>query len=412
MTCPGINGTCCAPRSSRSSNTVLTDSGLCQECETASTTMPSTPCSIDQAYIHDPILGYIAAWRDVSRKTEISHIVSNHFDRESIDAAKKLLWEKCSVDIIGAMPGRRDTDDRSRKVAHIDDIFDAMRKLDDADSLPNMAVTAHQLRLLPKAAPGELLSISVVERLDRFDHIVTSIVSRLDDLSNENSRLRDSSSLPLPTINIDSQLHGSTSTTTASYAGVTNKTKQKKKKNPAIVIMPDNSDPSYVTPVVSAPSAPTSLTRLPGLEQLLVPRDDSMSRDNSLSRDKDGFALSSNEKRRNQRVNARRKKAIAGTAAWYGTLRGDPPNRDVYIYRVHMEATIEDLRKFAISQDLTIKKLSDISNPEYDTKSYILTVPATQLDKSLNPDTWPEGICVRRYFPPRNKAATDKSSSI
>ena len=106
---------------------------------------------------------------------------------------------------------------------------------------------------------------------------------------------------------------------------------------------------------------------------------------------------------------ARKKKIISGTKTGdkFKTLRGNEPNRDIFIYRVHKDTKMADLQEFAVSEGFTVRKLTDVSDlSRWHTQSFILTVPVSQLEKALAPDSWPEGIYVRRHFSPRKLVDT------
>ena len=69
-----------------------------------------------------------------------------------------------------------------------------------------------------------------------------------------------------------------------------------------------------------------------------------------------------------------------------------------------LTTTQDDVREFLNNEDIEIRDLDVISDPKWLTKSFKVTVAASQLQKVLDAN-WPEGICVRRFFPPRSKSA-------
>ena len=117
--------------------------------------------------------------------------------------------------------------------------------------------------------------------------------------------------------------------------------------------------------------------------------------------------MQSAAKRKFKRAEVRKQKIISGTAGQFKSLKGDEPSRDVFIYRAHKDTTEDDLKEFAETEGFKVRNLTDVSDLEkWHTQSFILTVPISQLDKALNPDSWPQGICVRRHFPPKEKVVS------
>ena len=94
-----------------------------------------------------------------------------------------------------------------------------------------------------------------------------------------------------------------------------------------------------------------------------------------------------------------------GTGADYKSLGGVETNTDVYIFSVTKTATIEDLKDYVSTNlKLTVVDLSVVSDETWNTKSFKLSVPVSQLDTALNA-AWPTGICVRRWrYVPRKRA--------
>ena len=105
-TCPGVLGTYALHRSSRSKPIELLPDGLCKDCHDyvsaekneSSQNMPTfTGSAQGEDIVFDSVLGYLAAWRDSCRKSDLVHLVSNHFDSMTIENAKKVLWSSSSA---------------------------------------------------------------------------------------------------------------------------------------------------------------------------------------------------------------------------------------------------------------------------------------------------------------------------
>ena len=102
---------------------------------------------------------------------------------------------------------------------------------------------------------------------------------------------------------------------------------------------------------------------------------------------------------------------IKGTGEEYRSLGGVEATREIYIYRVCKGAKPEDLKDFATNKvNLDVRDLTLVSDPTWDTQSFKLSLPASQLDAALKAD-WPAGICVRRWwFSPHKRGVVESQN--
>ena len=343
------------------------------------------------------MLGYIASVRNNSRKNDIVHLVSSFFTGPVIENAKKVLWEECSGDILGLLTRRKNTEERTSQRANVEDILDALGKLDEASSMPIFAVISDDLNLIPKVKPGELAEYSVVDRLSSLEDKVNRLCNTVATLSNENAALKE---------------RISRQPVTAAPRGV----------NPWITVTPPTPPCDPVLPsvlVTSVQSRPPAVNRRPPLKENMnrgpgiscpsgnqasaathasaypMPDDGS---DGALRAEDPEFVLPPEQQKRIERAKRRRQATVfKGKGDEFRSLGGVEANRDIYVYRVCKAATLDDLKDFAKSEaKLDVKKVSLVSDPEWDTQSFRLSIPASQLDTALNAP-WPAGICVRRW---------------
>ena len=430
MVCPGINGTCSGRggRVTRRTQSVTNETSvLCDACSAqlhntdgGDRTVPHTAMAAmsQNDYIFNPLLCYVVSARNNSRKNDIAHLVSGFFSAEAIENAKTELWNNASHDIIGTELRRRNTDDRSSKEAHVQDIIDALRKLEDADALPLFAVTSDQLAQLPRSQPGELLDYSVSDRVARLETKLNRVIETVDFLSNENAALRDKMSssettAPLVRVTVDppTPVIRDQSPDVASVEPQTASEKQKSFAKAAA------EKPAKRHKARKPNNTKTDSKMMNTREHCLNPLGNLRSILGSLagsntslySNDTDGFQLPNEQTRRmrraDQKPTKRRHNVITGKGTQFKSLKvGAEPNRDIYVSRVCLTTTQDDVREFLNNEDIEIRDLDVISDPKWLTKSFKVTVAASQLQKVLDAN-WPEGICVRRFFPPRSKSA-------
>ena len=124
------------------------------------------------------------------------------------------------------------------------------------------------------------------------------------------------------------------------------------------------------------------------------------------SQDSEGFRIPKYVLKKQQQQSSRRHKIITGSANQRtGTFKGAPePNRDLFIFRVMRDATVDDMKQYLASEGFHVKSLHLVSHPESKFQSFRLSVPASEFKDLFNDTLWPEGVRIRRYVPRRNEA--------
>jgi hypothetical protein len=153
---------------------------LSTQAESPSTGTDQSTESPSEITVFDPVLCYLASARDRSKKIDTIHLASAYFADSLIIRAKTKLWESSPAGIIGDFVNRKNTDGRSSKEAHVQDILDAMNKLDDMERIPTFAVKSDELYLLPKTSPNELLEYSVTERVSSVEEKLRRLAEAVD----------------------------------------------------------------------------------------------------------------------------------------------------------------------------------------------------------------------------------------
>ena len=81
------------------------------------------------------LLTYASFYIHNSSITNIKKIIDGFYDNEDIITAKKLLWEVAGSKL-SSYSERKTTENRTSAEANINDIFEALQKLDSIESLP------------------------------------------------------------------------------------------------------------------------------------------------------------------------------------------------------------------------------------------------------------------------------------
>jgi len=115
----------------------------------------------------------------------------------------------------------------------------------------------------------------------------------------------------------------------------------------------------------------------------------------------DNFHETSHAIKKQRRLENKRRRVIQGSRT-AGSVRGAPePCRDAFIYRVDPDTTTEMMRQYISDNEINIKSLECVSNPNAKFKSFKLTTTVSKFKELFNADLWPEGIMIRKYIPPR-----------
>lgn len=110
----------------------------------------------------------------------------------------------------------------------------------------------------------------------------------------------------------------------------------------------------------------------------------------------DGFRLPYSQ----QKKGLRRNHTTCGTGENNGTVKGNPPTRSLFIYRVSKSVTTDDMRSF-LRNHVSVLDLQVMSNDLARNKSFKLQVTSTDVAKLFDPAFWPAGIGCRFFRPHR-----------
>ena len=109
--------------------------------------------------IVQPMLTYIVYALQSGTADKVKNAVLGYFANDQIQGAKDCLWENCNTPIIGDKQRRKDSSVRSDKEANVQDIINAISKLDEKEKMPCFAIDAYSLYMIPRSHPEELCDI-------------------------------------------------------------------------------------------------------------------------------------------------------------------------------------------------------------------------------------------------------------
>ena len=141
----------------------------------------------DKFFINE-LLAYLCHYVHNSTITNIKNIIVGFYSFEEIVKAKKLLWE-LGKDHLDAYIERRTTDRRTCSEASLDDIVEAVKKLDMSSNLPNFV--AKNIANIPNNQPEELNLMYIVKRVNSLENKISTIDEVLINNESHNEIIKD-----------------------------------------------------------------------------------------------------------------------------------------------------------------------------------------------------------------------------
>lgn len=368
-------------------------------------------CTITEQKKHiticDPVLAYVVFAMNSGTQEAIKNAVLGHFTSVQILTAKNALWTNVDNETIGKLINRKTTQTRKVEEANVADILCAIAKLDKADVMPNVVISATDLGLIPRAHPEELNNISLCDRLVKIEHRINEMQGRILRNSTEihditSKRKQENAEDPVPSqlqqveIDIpDPPVPSDSEQTPLTFNLVYQQSTPKCGFGRGRGQASGRGRGSYAS-VTSNLLAPKEVLRLRGSNTSLC------SKGSGSNVESDGFQLSKHELKKKRDKENRRRNVIVGTGSAISGVKGAPEaSRDIFIFRLHETTTHEALETFIKKKGCEVRNLARVSNDNAKYKSFRLTVPKSQFAKLLSDTEWPEGVSVRKYFPPK-----------
>ena len=131
----------------------------------------------DPSVLFDPLLCFIAANRGSSTAAHIKTVSLARFTPKQVATSKTVLWQSLPVQqCLGKVPDRKGGKKRTVVEADIADLFEAFKKLDDADQLPKFGVLSGDLHFIPRIQAEDIDIVSLAERLLEVEETLKTLV--------------------------------------------------------------------------------------------------------------------------------------------------------------------------------------------------------------------------------------------
>ena len=344
--------------------------------------------------LNNALLAYTVYSIQSGTAEKVTSVVRAHFTIDDIIIAKDKLWDTADQSIIGPKKRRRDGAIKTEKQSHAEDVVTALYQLDAADKMPHITLSAMDLGCIPRSHPEELNDISMADRMNQMEERLSALTDVVDRSVRNNMTLKDRIDAiqqdSNPIVNVPNSKHGS-------YSG-------------AVKSPPSNLTNSLQSSTHAGDTRSAALDdhrQQPAGVRSISAIIHQPSYAASVASNNDDFHQPSHVAKRNRRQENRRKRIVQGSRP-AGSIRGAPePRRDVFIYRVHSDTTTEMMCQHIKDVGVNIDSIECVSNPNAKFKSFKATTAVSNFSELLKPEIWPEGICVRKYIPPRRSEHND-----
>lgn len=338
---------------------------------------------------------------------DIKNAILSSFDGEEITIAKNTLF-KDYKDILGKSVPRKDSSKRTQAMADLDDIFDALSKMDSNKKLPIYSATIIS-KLPGYAAPsvkanGELFELVnlMADRIKAMEGTLINVQKLiLNHLPQCGDKVNAIFNHVMPTY-ADTTAKSKSATTVKFSSPPTGTSKLAKEP---LASKDDVSTPSADTLVLKGPEMGANSSPSNVIAEV-VDRCETITH---VSNNTDGFQLQKQEARR-----LRRREILIGKKQSDNNskLRGGPmPRRDYYVSRLHVETKVDDIQDHLSGKGITPIEVTDLTKEGHQLRSFKVSINICDNHSFLDGEIWPFGVMVRRYFPPRSASNNGVSLS-
>ena len=322
--------------------------------------------------IVNELVCYATFYRKNHARKSIEDIIIQYFSTDEILIAKDVIFKEFSANLEKPVNRRKEIDSKN-----IGDIMDGLDKLDAAGI--NVIATAKNLSRLPRCSPGDIIEVSILERLSLLEAKMSNVVKVVSDVKADNIMTTDKVTelvkkqvWPLPC----NERQSATTSDVDPGDGAGRVPSEMENVTP----------PGNQTTMKAGPWGDAGRVRRLKEGDFQIPR--------------------AHAKKAARAATARRATIVTGTCTT-GTVSGaPPPSRDFFISRIDKSTSIDTLRDDIESKGVAVRGLVKLNKDESKMDSYKLSVSVVNVQAIYKPEFWASGIQVRKFFN-RNKNSND-----
>ena len=344
------------------------------------------------------LLCYATNYIHNSTLLNIKKIIEMFYSGEEVSTAKSLLWDLRGGNLAPIID-RKTTIKRTGTAANIDDIFDALLKLDAEQDLP--IFVARDVERIPDRQPEQLNILTVIDRLSKIEHslkvqdeAVTNFGFEMftikDVLEQHSKKIENFEDKTNPANNhqvkkTDSNKNAGYSTSDSSNTNKENKDNIKDIQADYDKDVINNNKISSHSNHESADDTKNVLMKIKRFEDEMLLRTPDIKQIDPANDDDEGFQLYESRSARRRRLQNE------------SPFEGAPlPQKIVFVNRIakgNSKTIVNHLNK----NNIKSQEIEMVSHPDAKFKSFKVKIFTNDLNKVLGRDFWPSGVNARMW---------------
>ena len=297
----------------------------------------------------------------------IKRVLLSQYTPDQLSEAKEALWKDADKAVLGKLQNRRGSLLRSKSEVVVDDIVEAMVKLDEVNKTPEFIMSSMDIPHIPRIHPEESNNMYMVERMNALE-------KRMDELQDK--------------------------FTNPSYSRVL-------MQSHAPSLFTDSEFPSI--PTVASSSGELRMTRPSEERERTVPKQVVGGNETARS-SKEGhsgpssFTLYQSRKTKRKLLAAAAKKVsnIVGKGKEDSELKARPNVGHIFVHNLDRYCSETTVEGFLTRKEVKAVDIKKTSKSEWLSASFKVIVKDTDKDKTLKEGFWPPGVRCREWIPVRN----------
>jgi len=103
-----------------------------------------------------------------------------------------------------------------------------------------------------------------------------------------------------------------------------------------------------------------------------------------------------------------RPRPVTGTRTLLaGGSKGAPtPSRDIFVYWIEKDTPDDVIKDYIVAYGIKVRSVECVSTENATFNSFRVEISVSDLSKVLDPEFWPTGVCVRRFYVPTESRQT------
>ena len=380
-------------------------------------------------HIVNGVLAYVVYAKATCTRDNLITVLDSTYTEKEIQEARDLLWSTGGTDLLGECPGRSDSAKRTKRHILCCDIYDAMRKIDATDiPFPSFVADPTSLGRLPKYNPEELNIVAMDQRMRAMEQLIHTLDATMSMKTTGYDALADEVSIMKVAVQQHTSRFNRMDQNRLVHVSQPPAERVTEQVIPPPVpssvtlkpIIPGGSQPHATEPASlhtsNDPQSHTQVAQPPVLrkresQKPMTPINRSVAvTQPAVTRDNDRSSVLSYSSHANDlardpgfiTVKRRRPPAVKGKSTTGNTFEGGSPvTRHVFLFNVN-----GDVPEIKVKEHMDIKRMQytsirRMSNENAPYKSFLITVPSAEYNKTLDPEMWPAMTKLREFRMPR-----------